>query len=280
LPIKHTDYERMTTKKRQATMRKAKPVRLTARKRLKKTATLRDLVGAAMDNGMSVEVSIDPKKADALFGKPPFDDSIATLTTPKVTYKELVAINNEVASIPYNNNQPFMATVSPEQAAKFAELLRKNRQGLLSRFTAHPLHDKPCGISRDETRPEPDARHAELVADMFHRGNKKPGEPDLGDFGSYPRVEGYRSLEEVLGRAYNQAASGKGTERHGRGLSFNAQPTQVISDLLDSDAGLAFQAIKKVNEGMRLEHDAKIKEMLGAINYIASIVIRMERNKK
>lgn len=90
------------------------------------------------------------------------------------------------------------------------------------------------------------------------------------------RVTGYETLEDVLHRAYLQAATGKGAARHGRGVQFDEQPTQAISRLLGTDAGLAFQAMKKINEGMRLEHDAKIKELLGAINYIASMIIYME----
>lgn len=126
--------------------------------------------------------------------------------------------------------------------------------------------------------------HADTVAKVTSADLLKAWQAVRVENGDYllpgHKVEGYKSLEGVLFRAYQQAAVGKGSERHGRGLTFEEQPTQVISDLLDSDAGLAFQAIKKVNEGMRLEHEPKIKEMLGAINYIASIVIRMERNKK
>lgn len=96
----------------------------------------------------------------------------------------------------------------------------------------------------------------------------------------YPeRVQGYESLEVVLYEAYQQAATGKGAARHGRGVSFDAQPTQTISELLGTDGGLAFQAMKKINEGMRLDPAAKKKELLGAINYIASIIIFMNQEK-
>lgn len=101
-------------------------------------------------------------------------------------------------------------------------------------------------------------------------------EMPLDKFAETTRVPGYESLEAVLFDAYLQAATGKGAARHGRGIRFDEQPTQAISRLLGTDAGLAFQAMKKINEGMRLDHAAKIKELLGAINYIASIIIHME----
>ena len=62
-----------------------------------------------------------------------------------------------------------------------------------------------------------------------------------------PTNPAYDSLEVVLKAAYNQAASGKGKERHaGNGLPFTNQPMQTISKLLNTSDGLAFQAIKKL----------------------------------
>ena len=85
----------------------------------------------------------------------------------------------------------------------------------------------------------------------------------------------YESLRNVLNMAYEQAAFGKGAERHGNGLPFEEQPMQTISNLLNNDAGMAFQAMKKLVEGRNLEtKEARIREYLGAINYIAGMVIR------
>ena len=84
----------------------------------------------------------------------------------------------------------------------------------------------------------------------------------------------YASLREVLDAAYDQAATGKGKERHARGNPFEEQHMQTISKLLDTDRGMAFQAIKKLTEGLDLaDPAARQKELLGAINYIAGIVI-------
>lgn len=87
------------------------------------------------------------------------------------------------------------------------------------------------------------------------------------------KTPGYEQLEDVLRAAFDQAAGGKGAERHGNGLPFHKQRMQSISELLDTDAGMAFQACKKVSEAMRLPHDARERELLGAINYIAGMVI-------
>lgn len=85
---------------------------------------------------------------------------------------------------------------------------------------------------------------------------------------------GYECLIDVLHEAYGQAAFGKGAERHAGGQPFDAQPMQAISQLLGSERGMAFQAIKKIREGLDLpETDRQVAELLGAINYIAGIII-------
>lgn len=89
---------------------------------------------------------------------------------------------------------------------------------------------------------------------------------------------GYEQLAAVLQAAYDQAAKGKGAERHADNKPFHEQPMQTGSDLLGTDAGLAFQAIKKVREGSTFaEFDRFEREMLGAINYIAGMVIWRRR---
>ncbi len=93
------------------------------------------------------------------------------------------------------------------------------------------------------------------------------------------RATDYKSLEDVLDEAYAQASTGKGAERHGGGLAFELQPMQVISELLGSSDGLAFQAIKKIREGLTLDTpERQVAEMLGAINYCAGIVIYIRRH--
>jgi hypothetical protein len=87
----------------------------------------------------------------------------------------------------------------------------------------------------------------------------------------------YESLALVLDRAYHQASDGKGSERHGQDLPFTEQPMQLIQDLVGEGFALG-QAMKKMQESQRLPHDAAIRELLGAINYIAGAIIHKERN--
>lgn len=87
-------------------------------------------------------------------------------------------------------------------------------------------------------------------------------------------IDGYEQLGDVLQEAYDQAALGKGKERHANGKPFHEQPMQGISELIGNGDGLAFQAIKKLTEGMRMEDQKRFEaEALGAINYIAGLVI-------
>jgi hypothetical protein len=84
----------------------------------------------------------------------------------------------------------------------------------------------------------------------------------------------YISLQKVLEKAYDQAATGKGRERHARGNPFDKQHMQTISELLNTDRGMAFQAIKKLTEGLDMaDPGARERELLGAINYIAGIIV-------
>jgi len=88
-------------------------------------------------------------------------------------------------------------------------------------------------------------------------------------------VRGYDILADILKRAYNQAARGKGVQRHGDGNPWHEQDIIRIG----RQAGIGFnigQAIKKLSEarGMleRGENAAAQAEMLGAIVYAASAV--------
>lgn len=90
----------------------------------------------------------------------------------------------------------------------------------------------------------------------------------------FPEDTDYQSLAEVLAAAYDQAAKGKGKERHARGNPFHEQHMQTISRMLTTDRGMAYQAIKKLTEGMDMTSpEAKERELLGAIVYIAGIIV-------
>lgn len=95
-------------------------------------------------------------------------------------------------------------------------------------------------------------------------------------------VPGYSSLAAVLSAAFDQAARGKGKERHAANdIPFEEQPMQLIAD----KRGIGFilgQADKKSEEaqGMldRGELDAAKREILGAIVYLAGSIIHIDRH--
>lgn len=87
---------------------------------------------------------------------------------------------------------------------------------------------------------------------------------------------GYESLECVLREAYEQAAVGKGNERHARGEPFHRQPIIRLCELYGIGFALG-QAAKKMEESQRMAREAAKRELLGAINYIAGAIIYLER---
>lgn len=87
----------------------------------------------------------------------------------------------------------------------------------------------------------------------------------------------YSSLKRVLDMAYDQASSGKGKERHANNDSFESQPICQIPRYQGSIDFVTGQAIKKCLEVTKLPTvDAKVRELLGAINYIAAGIIVLQ----
>lgn len=89
-------------------------------------------------------------------------------------------------------------------------------------------------------------------------------------------VPGYERLQDVLNRAYDQAAIGKGAERHANGKPFHLQPLQDLIRL----NGLGFatgQVGKKASEALALPTpERQVAELLGAIVYCAGAIIAIE----
>ena len=88
---------------------------------------------------------------------------------------------------------------------------------------------------------------------------------------------GYERLVDVFKRAHDQAAHGKGKERHANDLPFEQQRMISICKLVGSPDGMTYQVVKKLTEGLAMpEHHRKVAELYGAINYLAGIVIFLE----
>ena len=118
---------------------------------------------------------------------------------------------------------------------------------------------------------------AEVRGDLLKTREFAPVEPPTfaGEFTyNWSSDPAYKELADILRAAYDQAATGKGKERHANDLPFKDQRMQTISSLLNSDAGMAFQAMKKLTEGLQFtDPEKRERELLGAINYIAGIIL-------
>jgi hypothetical protein len=88
----------------------------------------------------------------------------------------------------------------------------------------------------------------------------------------------YHELERILLDAMDQAIGGKGKERHADGENFEDQKICVINRWLKGSpvAGALFQAVKKTVESSRMVPDAAIRELYGAINYLAAGIRLLE----
>jgi hypothetical protein len=86
----------------------------------------------------------------------------------------------------------------------------------------------------------------------------------------------YASLQEVFDKAFLQASSGKGKDRHANNDSFVDQPIFWIEREFKSfQLG---QAVKKIHESQRLPTERAVAELYGAIVFIASHIIFLENN--
>lgn len=96
----------------------------------------------------------------------------------------------------------------------------------------------------------------------------------LFSFKSETDMDNYLPLLRTLLGALDQAANGKGRERHANDNAFTDQPILNIARLLNSDGGLAQQVIKKVIEARTLPtHEQRVRELQGAINYTAAMIM-------
>lgn len=93
------------------------------------------------------------------------------------------------------------------------------------------------------------------------------------EFATYKDYCDYRGLYGVLIDALDQAAYGKGMERHANDLPFEEQRMQSICDAQGSAKGMGYQVIKKILESDGMEYGAKKREILGAIVYAAGMII-------
>lgn len=87
----------------------------------------------------------------------------------------------------------------------------------------------------------------------------------------------YQELRRIMDNAYRFAAEEKGEERHGRGtLAWEDQRHAQIGHEVGTGFAIG-QAVKKAFESEGLEDEAAIRELLGAMTYLASAIFLIER---
>lgn len=91
----------------------------------------------------------------------------------------------------------------------------------------------------------------------------------------------YASLRRALDGAYDQAATGKGRDRHVStpGQRFEDQPILTLQRAFGPGYALG-QAGKKMEESQRMDTDAAVAELRGAIVYLAAAIIRREEMQR
>ena len=110
----------------------------------------------------------------------------------------------------------------------------------------------------------------ELTMDVDNSGIASP----LFIFRSKKDRDDYLPLLRTFMGALEQAAYGKGRERHANDLPFIEQPILTMAHMLDSDAGLAQQVIKKTVEARSLPtKQARINELRGTLVYAAAMIL-------
>ena len=87
--------------------------------------------------------------------------------------------------------------------------------------------------------------------------------------------KGYESLARELQSALEQASHGKGKERHATDEPFEQQKICTITRWVCNSpvAAMLYQAVKKTVESSRMEYDSALRELDGAINYLAAAKI-------
>lgn len=116
---------------------------------------------------------------------------------------------------------------------------------------------------------------AELLQELHARGLEGHYRPKA--------APGYEALFVTLLEAHDQAAIGKGRDRHAKGQPFLKQPIMEIGRMVGPGYQTG-QSMKKAQEAMgmlgRREYGKAMAELLGAINYLAAAYLLIEEQQE
>ena len=140
-------------------------------------------------------------------------------------------------------------------------------------------------VKKDWTKAEAEAkakddRQTEMFENVEHVSESSSDTIDAVQEPYIPDL--YRDLAAVLEAAYNQAAYGKGAERHATDNLWTEQPIFKIAEQV-GDGFNAGQVIKKTQEAQQMaargEYSKAQHEILGAIVYAASLHVSWGKSR-
>lgn len=158
----------------------------------------------------------------------------------------------------------------PDAMENVAKMIKANNQPAAFAWDGRkaslpPVMAAPYGVKASKKR-----QQYELTMDVDNSGIASP----LFIFRSKKDRDDYLPLLRTFLGALEQAAYGKGRERHANDLPFTEQPILTMARMLDSDAGLAQQVIKKTIEARSLpSKTARINELRGTLVYAAAMIL-------
>lgn len=158
----------------------------------------------------------------------------------------------------------------PYTLVNVAELIKANNQPAAFAWDGRKVGTSPAMAAPYGVKADKKQQQYELTMEADDSGIPSP----LFIFRSKKDRDDYLPLLRTFLGALEQAAYGKGRERHANDRPFTEQPILTMARMLDSDAGLAQQVIKKTIEARSLpSKTARINELRGTLVYAAAMIL-------
>ena len=158
----------------------------------------------------------------------------------------------------------------PDVLENVAKMIKANTQPAGFAWDGRKVGMSPAMAAPYGVKASKKQQQYELTMDVDNSGIASP----LFIFRSKKDRDDYLPLLRTFLGALEQAAYGKGRERHANDLPFTEQPILTMARMLDSDAGLAQQVIKKTIEARSLpSKTARINELRGTLVYAAAMIL-------
>lgn len=158
----------------------------------------------------------------------------------------------------------------PDVMENVAKMVKANNQPAAFAWDGRKVGTSPAMAAPYGVKASKKRQQYELTMEADDSGIPSP----LFIFRSKKDRDDYLPLLRTFLGALEQAAYGKGRERHANDLPFIEQPILTMAHMLDSDAGLAQQVIKKTIEARSLPTKAaRISELRGTLVYAAAMIL-------